>query len=202
MCDMCSTQYPVQNMDHQRHFKDVWESETLQQALKRNKLDRHEIYREGGYRKSRVHNGGLKLWKDEWLLPLAGPDIEGVSVHYESRHPGQIQLDVEVFPYEGSIEKDKHRLEQLKSQLALKSRVLQAIRTAVASDARTANRFGATTKGLREPSAPSTLCAVKFVRQDGSDPGAETDAAFIADVVEHATAVVDRTLDEIRSTRR
>jgi hypothetical protein len=139
----------------------------------------------------------LQLWKQSWTLPSPGPGPETVNVHFESRARGQIQVDVEIEPYEGSLDKKPARCKELERQLAVRARVNQALRDAILADTSLASRLGAHTRYLREPTQPSTCCAVKFHRPElGTGCSVEHCAGFFVEVIESVVPVVDRVTKE------
>jgi hypothetical protein len=182
-------------MAEHEDFAAVLASSSVQAAMKRHGLDRSEIYGAGGYRESRVFNGGLKIWKDDWTIRLPAPGIDGVNVHFESRRPGEIQIDVEVFPYEGSIEKDAARLAELKRHIEIKTQLITSIRNKATAQTEW-HDLGVTTSHLNRPEIVSTICAVKF-KKSGVTASTNGDANFIAIAIDRVTPVVDQIVRQV-----
>jgi hypothetical protein len=138
----------------------------------------------------------LKFTKDAWTIPLPARGVKGVNVHLESRRPGGIRIDVEPFPYEGGIEKDAARVRELQEHLTLKTRLIETLRSR-----KWGNELGATTKGLKSPEVPSTLCAMKFQSGMGAERSIESDSQFMARVIDEAAPVLDRVITDFRAHR-
>jgi hypothetical protein len=169
----------------------------MQAVTDRHELGLQELYMKGSYRQSRVHNDGLKVSKIEWTIPCPAHGVEGVNVHFESRQPGTLQLDVEIVPYEGSIEQNPGRLDQLQIQLKLKSILIEAIRIELASDPLLEVDFGASMDHLLDPSKPSALCAMKFSTR-AAETTPNSDASFFSRLIDRATPMVDKAVRQAR----
>jgi hypothetical protein len=168
------------------HFDAIRTSESVRRVLAGLLFEEPEVWCKG-----RDHNDGMKITKRDWTIPCPGPGVDGVNVHYEMRRPGAIQIDVEIFPYRGSIDKDVHLARELKETLALKGQLLRDIRVTVLDDRGCVEGLGATAKGLRDTDATSSLCAVQFLRSKERAPAIEFDSAFVVRVLETATPIVD-----------
>src|SRR4051812_11650715 len=110
-------------MNREPHFQSVLDSRQVTDVLKRHALNRTETWPEGRFR-----IGGMKVYKDAWTIPLPAQGIDGLNVHFEARRPCELQIDVEVFPYEGSIEKDITRLQELRRHMEVKQALIETIR--------------------------------------------------------------------------
>lgn len=140
----------------------------------------------------------MKVYKDAWTIRLPARGIDGLNVHFEARRPGELQVDIEVFPYEGSIEKNAIRLEELRRHMEVKQDLIEMIRTELSTDAICVRQLGVSTRGLRDAAVASTLCAVKFLSEHGENTTAEADAAFVAQVIDYATPILDRIIQRVR----
>jgi len=149
-------------METRAHFSAVLHSPEMWAVTDRHELGLLELYKKGSYRECRLHNDGLKISKARWTISSPAFGVEGVNVHFESRQPGTLQLDVEIVPYEGSIEEEPTRVAELNEQLLLKRKLIEEIRNQLSSERSLYTDFGATVDRLRDPSKPSTLCAMKF----------------------------------------
>ena len=125
-------------------------------------------------------NAGLKIWKDAWVLPNTDISDKTVCVHWEARRPGEIQIDVEPYPYEGSIGKDVLKLQRYRRQLDRKGALLAAVRTWIGGNAEWQATLGAKTNGLRNPVSTSALCAVKFIDSDADAKPYEVCEVYLA----------------------
>ena len=137
-------------------------------------------------------NAGLKVWKHAWRLSHLWPEEETVEVHFESRHRGRLQVDVEIYPYEGSIDKDSARLKALEGQLQLKRRLLTAIRNTVIRDSALCVSLGATTARLRDPDVVSTLGAVQFECDGDVADSPSAAAIYYVQVIQAVTPIIDQ----------
>ena len=139
-------------------------------------------------------NAGIKVWKHVWRLSHMWPGSETIEVHFEARRRCRIQVDVEIYPYEGSIDKDPSRVRALQERLELKTRLLIAIREEVMRDTVLRARLGATTTRLREPEAVPTLCAVQFDSKRDISESSSAAAQFYASVILAVSPIIDRTI--------
>ena len=136
-------------------------------------------------------HGIVKLTKPGWTLFPCGPDRKGVQVHFECDGRGKLRLDIEVYPFEGSIEKRPDRMAALAEQLELKARLHQAVRPALAQlQMPTGVRLGRLK--LSPPESPQANSVGRFVREAGEDCTSEEYASFIAAVVRVVSPVIDR----------
>ncbi len=174
------------------HFKAVIRDEQMLRIIRSYGLDTH-IYKHGQNR-----NDGLKLWKRTWRIACPAPgNVDGIEIHFEARHPGEIQVDVEIFPYEGSIAKKPGRETELERPLRLKACLLSAIRQRLLSDGRCKN-IGVTRGRFGDPSRTSTLGAAKFVQSTNATYSPQEDAAFMTRVIECVTPLIDASIETHR----
>jgi hypothetical protein len=164
----------------------VVERADLKKELARQGLDRIETYGRGSTR-----NDGMKISKSAWMLPLPAPGVRGIDIHLEARKPGELQLDVEVFPYEGSIDKDLARQAELREVLNLKAELLDLLR-------RSLNRqcdVEATAHGLLSTEAVKCLCAVKFTSGLGPKCSVDAYVAFLVRALQELAPRIDDLLE-------
>lgn len=107
-------------------------------------------------------NGGYQFTKVSWTVPLPGPGIDGLTLHFETNERLSLQLHVETDPYEPSISKNPVRLEELKPQLALKATLIDRLRSRLLKDGALREAHGITDAHLKAAEKPSTNTAVKF----------------------------------------
>jgi len=177
-------------MDNSSSFDGVLELQPVKLAMERQKLDRTEVYGKGKYRESRLFNGGVKIWKDDWTVHLPARGIEGVNVHFECKRPDEILIHVEVFPYEGCIDKDPARLAELKRHIEIKTELITTIRNKATSQPEW-KTLGVTTSHLNRPEIVSTICAVKFQNSPVTPP-TRNDAEFIGLVIDRVAPAIDK----------
>jgi hypothetical protein len=167
-------------------FQTVVRHPDLVECLARHGLDRIAVYGRGGNR-----NDGMKFSKPSWLLPCAAAGIEGIDVHLEARKPGELQLDVEVYPYEGSIIKNADRQRELREPLALKAEVLDLLRRSLK---REWDDIEATAHGLLSTDAINCLCAVKFISGLGPNCSVDAYVMFLLRALDDAVPKIDHLL--------
>lgn len=173
------------------------EMPTQQQLAKRNQLAKSDELEAATSGTVLGRNELLQIWKASWTptRPLGTP--ESINVHFEARSRGQIQVDVEISPYEGSLNKKPKRVVELKEPLALKARVNQALRDAILNNPEMAC-LGAHTRYLRSPADVTSCGAVKFERKTlGPDCSVADCAAFYAEVLDRVSPVIDRVIAQV-----
>lgn len=173
----------------QPFFEEVLNDSRLKAVLDQHGFDRCDT-------EGRIlgRNNVLKITKASRSLTGKGPGPETVNIHFEARERGELRLDVEVAPYEGSIANRPDRMADLKPLLKLKASVLAVVRSTSKEIPDPENRLGITFRGLRRAEKPSTLTAARFDIDLGTDCTPEEHAAFVADVIDAVTPVVDRPL--------
>lgn len=138
--------------------------------------------------------GFLQISKPTWTLrPVPGAE-RGVNIHFECRGRRSIRIDVELYPYKGSVAKDPGLRERLEPQLRLKARFIRRIRELSSGQG---GVFGQT--GLRDADAVATCTAVVT---DG--PGFESPQAMADGLVralEEGIPLVEVALAENRPLR-
>jgi len=133
----------------------------------------------------------LKLTKPGWTMYPCRPDEKGVQIHLECDGRGKMRLDIEIYPYEGSITKKPDRLAALRRQLEFRAELHRQVRPRLAG-----LDYGAgmklVTKSLRDPESPKANSAGRFDGglDEGCTPGQH--ARFIAAVVEKITPEIDQ----------
>lgn len=141
-------------------------------------------------------NDVLGITKKSWTLPIPGPTPETVNVHFESRHRGEVRLDIGIEPYRGGIGKDPQRMKALARHLKLKTELFMVVRPAIRGLDNHRQRLGINLKGLRRVERTDAHTAVKFDVGLGRDCTPLQHARHMADVVETITPVID---DIVRS---
>lgn len=170
-----------------RFFQTTLEHPHLKAEIARQGLDRVETYGRGG-----THNDGMKLSKVRWLLSLPAPGTEGIDVHLEARRPGELQLDVETYPYEGKIQKNALRQVELREVLHLKADVLDLLRRSLN---RKCDTVDATAHGLLSTEAVNCLCAVKFKSALGPLCSIEAYVEFLIPALRELVPKIDGLLE-------
>jgi hypothetical protein len=109
-------------------------------------------------------NAVLLLYKDGWIIPNPPVPDATIRLHFEARTPGEFRLEVEVYPYVGSLNKKPELERQMARALTLKADALRSLRQEVISDDALREALGANTERLPDPGRTETQTAVKFSR--------------------------------------
>lgn len=177
--------------DDRPFFRKVIEQREMVDALEEFKLEASV------YGTILGRNEGMQITKLDWTLPppVNAKKTHGVNVHFESTKRGYLNLHVELDPYETNLDSKP----ELAEQVSLKSQVLTSLRQRIIDLAEDNPALGATTKHLRNPEWPSTLCAVSFYP---SDPMVEQDhdkcGKFFAAVIEGVAPMVKETIESLK----
>jgi hypothetical protein len=143
------------------------------------------------YRRGQTHNDGLKIGAERWRVPCRGGGVAAIDVHYESRRPGHIQIDVELYPYEGSVAKKPGRREEIEPQLRLRSRILRELRDQIMGNGFLVKDFGANERRLMDIDNDARLCAASFDSGLSPDCGALAHGEFVSRVISNTAKVID-----------
>ncbi len=166
-------------------YLEALEHPELTRVLKKNRFAEPETL---GRMKS--DHDMLKLTKPGWTLYPCGDDAEGVQIHLECDGRGKMRLDIEIFPYEGSIAKKPGRLKELKRQLVFKARLHHLVRAALDG-----GEFGpvvtVSTRGRQNPDLPSTNSAGRFESGLTSDCTPDQHALYMASVIKAVSPLID-----------
>src|SRR5579864_6140653 len=138
-------------MSDASYFDAVSRSDAIQAAVARHRLAQPKFYHRGGFRGARLYHDLMTISKDSWTIVLPARAIDGLNVHFETRGPGVIRIDIEPYPYEGSIAKDQKRQRELERHLKLKSELIRALRSEIDADSTYRKEFGATVEDLKDP---------------------------------------------------
>lgn len=141
----------------------------------------------------RSDNGILTLTRPSWTLRPDQGRAEAVNLHFECRGRESLQLDIEPYPYEGSLEKKPDRLAALGHVLDMKAELHRRVRqtlTRELGEVVSLRRCGA-------PERPSTCKAVGFNVPAEATASADAFAVFLEKTVSAATPVIDREVKSI-----
>lgn len=170
-------------------FREVRSSNVFLQTLAAYGLGA-EVYKSFAGR-----NDGLQATKPSWTIPSTDGSGKSVNVHYESRKLGELEVHVELHPYEGSLEK-KGLVTKYRDQLALKTELTRDIRRRLVESPSPGSNFSANTKSLHAPEKPSAVCAVKFNSKPEAENMPAECAAHFAEVIKEVTPLRDTILAE------
>lgn len=171
--------------DGRSFYQATFEDPVLTQTLADHGFDEPESV---GRMKS--SHGIVKLAKPSWTLYPCGHDQPGVQVHFECDGRGKLRLDIEVYPYVGSIEKKPDRMAALAKQLELKAKLHAAVRPALTQLQMPAGvRLGQ--RKLSPPETPKANSAGRFVREAGEECTPGEYAGFISRVVHAVSPGID-----------
>ena len=176
-------------------FNQVLQNTTLREALKLHEFD--QVTTKG---RLKGEHGFLIITKKLWTLPPPGVGAETVNVHIECKGLQSIQLDAEVFPYEGSLGKKQERLKKLAPVLALKAQVHRQLRMALAEDEPLAAWGKASFARLRDPDDPATCKVTRFAKDLLTSISASEYAGLLADIITHISLIVDQELAKLAVT--
>ncbi len=142
------------------------------------------------HRKGADHADLMQIAKDAWILHTTedgGAGYKGVWVHFESRRPGDLRIDCELFPRQGSA--SKHYGPALVPLLDLKAGITQLLRDQSTQYA--LSEFGAHTKRARDPHLPSSLMVLAFDLGLPEDHLPDEFVELIAPIIERASPMID-----------
>jgi hypothetical protein len=172
--------------DETPFYEAVLETPVLVDAMNRHGFE------SGTSGRMRSENAILKLWSESWTHQPQPPQ-RGVQVHFEANGKGKLHLHIELYPYIGSVGKNRQLLKLYRPQLQLRTRLHEIIRPALYK----IPGITVNDRSLRKVDDPAANSAGSFVSGLGANCTPQEHADFIARTIDAVAPVIGRHIREI-----